>query len=78
MDKVSRNIKSITIIGGGFLGSELACALGRRCKTEGRNEKMTECIRNTDDSKQKSVAGSLVFSLYFSNRVWPGGDSDVP
>uniref|UniRef100_A0A8C3AKX9 Apoptosis-inducing factor 1, mitochondrial n=1 Tax=Cyclopterus lumpus TaxID=8103 RepID=A0A8C3AKX9_CYCLU len=33
LDKVSRNIKSITIIGGGFLGSELACALGRRCKT---------------------------------------------
>ncbi|XP_038563862.1 apoptosis-inducing factor 1, mitochondrial isoform X12 [Micropterus salmoides] len=30
LDKVTRNIKSITIIGGGFLGSELACALGRR------------------------------------------------
>lgn len=30
LDKVSRNINSITIIGGGFLGSELACALGRR------------------------------------------------
>uniref|UniRef100_A0A672ZDT6 Apoptosis-inducing factor 1, mitochondrial n=1 Tax=Sphaeramia orbicularis TaxID=375764 RepID=A0A672ZDT6_9TELE len=30
LDKVSRNIKSVTIIGGGFLGSELACALGRR------------------------------------------------
>uniref|UniRef100_A0A8D3B7W4 Apoptosis-inducing factor 1, mitochondrial n=1 Tax=Scophthalmus maximus TaxID=52904 RepID=A0A8D3B7W4_SCOMX len=30
LDKVSRNSKSITIIGGGFLGSELACALGRR------------------------------------------------
>ncbi|XP_047462929.1 apoptosis-inducing factor 1, mitochondrial isoform X4 [Mugil cephalus] len=30
LDKVSRNIESITIIGGGFLGSELACALGRR------------------------------------------------
>lgn len=30
LDNVSRNSKSITIIGGGFLGSELACALGRR------------------------------------------------
>lgn len=30
LDKVSRNVQSITIIGGGFLGSELACALGRR------------------------------------------------
>ncbi|XP_070772983.1 apoptosis-inducing factor 1, mitochondrial isoform X5 [Enoplosus armatus] len=30
LDKVARSIKSVTIIGGGFLGSELACALGRR------------------------------------------------
>uniref|UniRef100_A0A8C2SWH2 Apoptosis-inducing factor 1, mitochondrial n=1 Tax=Coturnix japonica TaxID=93934 RepID=A0A8C2SWH2_COTJA len=33
LEKISRQVKSITIIGGGFLGSELACALGRR----GRN-----------------------------------------
>ncbi|CAL8267189.1 unnamed protein product [Merluccius merluccius] len=30
LDSVSRSVKSITIVGGGFLGSELACALGRR------------------------------------------------
>ncbi|KAK3509201.1 hypothetical protein QTP70_025561 [Hemibagrus guttatus] len=30
LEKVSRELKSITIVGGGFLGSELACALGRR------------------------------------------------
>uniref|UniRef100_A0A665VHP6 Apoptosis-inducing factor 1, mitochondrial n=1 Tax=Echeneis naucrates TaxID=173247 RepID=A0A665VHP6_ECHNA len=35
LEKVSRNIKSITIIGGGFLGSELACALGRRSTESG-------------------------------------------
>ncbi|KAM9781572.1 apoptosis-inducing factor 1, mitochondrial isoform X1 [Syngnathus typhle] len=35
LDKVSRNIKSITVIGGGFLGSELACALGRRSQDSG-------------------------------------------
>eukprot|EP00066_Takifugu_rubripes_P020517 XP_011609783.1 PREDICTED: apoptosis-inducing factor 1, mitochondrial isoform X1 [Takifugu rubripes] len=35
LDKVSRNIESITIIGGGFLGSELACALGRRSNESG-------------------------------------------
>ncbi|XP_077402947.1 apoptosis-inducing factor 1, mitochondrial isoform X2 [Vanacampus margaritifer] len=35
LDKVSRNIKSITVIGGGFLGSELACALGRRSHHSG-------------------------------------------
>ena len=33
LDTVSRSVKSITIVGGGFLGSELACALGRRCKS---------------------------------------------
>jgi programmed cell death 8 (apoptosis-inducing factor) len=32
LDSISRKVKSITIIGGGFLGSELACALGRRGK----------------------------------------------
>ncbi|KAG9351318.1 hypothetical protein JZ751_022565, partial [Albula glossodonta] len=30
LEKISREVKSVTIIGGGFLGSELACALGRR------------------------------------------------
>ncbi|KAI4883439.1 hypothetical protein NFI96_026393, partial [Prochilodus magdalenae] len=30
LEKVSRELQSVTIIGGGFLGSELACALGRR------------------------------------------------
>ncbi|XP_019719927.1 apoptosis-inducing factor 1, mitochondrial isoform X2 [Hippocampus comes] len=35
LDKISRTIKSITIIGGGFLGSELACALGRRSHDSG-------------------------------------------
>ncbi|KAM7374117.1 hypothetical protein PAMP_006794 [Pampus punctatissimus] len=35
LDKVSRNVNSITIIGGGFLGSELACALGRRSNESG-------------------------------------------
>ncbi|KAI5630358.1 apoptosis-inducing factor 1, mitochondrial isoform X2 [Silurus asotus] len=30
LEKVSRELKSITIVGGGFLGSELACALGRK------------------------------------------------
>ncbi|XP_062392498.1 apoptosis-inducing factor 1, mitochondrial isoform X2 [Sardina pilchardus] len=35
LGKVSREIKSVTIIGGGFLGSELACALGRRSEDLG-------------------------------------------
>ncbi|KAK7922687.1 hypothetical protein WMY93_009589 [Mugilogobius chulae] len=35
LDNVSRNVKSVAIIGGGFLGSELACALGRRSSETG-------------------------------------------
>ncbi|XP_069749550.1 apoptosis-inducing factor 1, mitochondrial isoform X3 [Narcine bancroftii] len=32
LEKISRNVKSIVIIGGGFLGSELACALGKHAQ----------------------------------------------
>ncbi|KAL7979449.1 hypothetical protein Chor_004607 [Crotalus horridus] len=35
LEKMSREVKSITIIGGGFLGSELACALGRKAQSRG-------------------------------------------
>ncbi|XP_023688080.1 apoptosis-inducing factor 1, mitochondrial isoform X4 [Paramormyrops kingsleyae] len=35
LEKISREVKSITIVGGGFLGSELACALGRKAKETG-------------------------------------------
>lgn len=33
LDEVTKNAKSVTIFGGGFLGSELACALGHRSKS---------------------------------------------
>ncbi|CAN7983932.1 unnamed protein product [Ixodes hexagonus] len=32
LDDLSRKAKSVVIVGGGFLGSELACALGRRAR----------------------------------------------
>lgn len=35
LEKISREVKSVTIIGGGFLGSELACALGRKAQSRG-------------------------------------------
>ncbi|XP_053554899.1 apoptosis-inducing factor 1, mitochondrial isoform X2 [Bombina bombina] len=35
LDQLSSSVGSITIIGGGFLGSELACALGRRGRQTG-------------------------------------------
>ena len=34
LDEVSRRVKSIVIIGGGFLGSELACGLARRASDQ--------------------------------------------
>ena len=34
LNEVTQEGKHITIIGGGFLGSELACALGHKCKQE--------------------------------------------
>ncbi|KFM61498.1 Apoptosis-inducing factor 1, mitochondrial, partial [Stegodyphus mimosarum] len=35
LDKISRRIKSVVIVGGGFLGSELACGLAKRGKSTG-------------------------------------------
>uniref|UniRef100_A0A914XKL1 Apoptosis-inducing factor 1, mitochondrial n=1 Tax=Plectus sambesii TaxID=2011161 RepID=A0A914XKL1_9BILA len=35
LDDIARKVKSIAIVGGGFLGSELACALGRRGRDSG-------------------------------------------
>lgn len=37
LDKISRKIKSIAIIGGGFLGSELACGLAKRASSTNLN-----------------------------------------
>lgn len=30
LDEATRKAKSVVVVGGGFLGSELACALGKR------------------------------------------------
>ncbi|MCJ8748907.1 hypothetical protein PDJAM_G00170000 [Pangasius djambal] len=46
LEKVSRELKSITIIGGGFLGSELACALGRRCESTQRPRAVSHMAGN--------------------------------
>ncbi|XP_064608308.1 apoptosis-inducing factor 1, mitochondrial-like [Liolophura sinensis] len=35
LDEVTQNAKSVAIIGGGFLGSELACALGKKGRDKG-------------------------------------------
>lgn len=33
LDKAVKDAKSVVVVGGGFLGSELACALGHRGTT---------------------------------------------
>jgi len=45
LDSLSQNIKSITIFGGGFLGSELACALGYRGRQEGANLEVVQAFQ---------------------------------
>lgn len=30
LDEVTNNVESVTVIGGGFMGSEIACALGHK------------------------------------------------
>ena len=38
LDKAVKDAKSVVIVGGGFLGSELACALGHRGTCTGQEE----------------------------------------
>lgn len=45
LDKISKDIKSITIFGGGFLGSELACALGHRGRQEGASLEVVQAFQ---------------------------------
>ncbi|XP_072040986.1 apoptosis-inducing factor 1, mitochondrial-like [Amphiura filiformis] len=39
LDETTRNAKAVAVVGGGFLGSELACALGKRGKETGMTVK---------------------------------------
>jgi len=45
LDSLSQNVNSITIFGGGFLGSELACALGYRGRQEGANLEVVQAFQ---------------------------------
>lgn len=68
LEKISREVKSITIIGGGFLGSELACAMGRRCESKpsaviqmgGKNQ-----AKSVDCKKKVSKNDVVVIALYY-------------
>jgi len=45
LDTISNNIKSITVFGGGFLGSELACALGHRGRSPGSDLEVIQAFQ---------------------------------
>ena len=38
LDEVTQNVKSVAIVGGGFLGSELACALGKKGQVDSKDD----------------------------------------
>ena len=45
LNEITQNIDSVSIIGGGFLGSELACALGARSRDPASNLTVTQIYR---------------------------------
>ena len=60
----------MTIVGGGFLGSELACALAYRAKANGQNGKPSEKITQLMPETGKLIL--LEFSV-----IWLGNISKV-
>lgn len=68
----------IAIVGGGFLGSELACALGHRAKERAKNGKesgkviqlMAESGQSTNDGLMR-VVSILFFALGNISKVLP-------
>ena len=47
LNDTTQKIGSVAIIGGGFLGSELACALGSRSRLAESNMSVTQIYRET-------------------------------
>ena len=45
LNDITQKVKSISIIGGGFLGSELACALGARSRAPEYDMSVTQIYR---------------------------------
>ena len=45
LNDITQKIKSVSIIGGGFLGSELACALGSRSRNPDYDLSVTQIYR---------------------------------
>lgn len=75
LEKISRTAKRITIVGGGFLGSELSCALGRRAQVDDSSKQIVQIFPE---------AGNLgkvlpeYLSLWTSERIKEEGVSVIP
>ena len=54
LNEITQKIKSISIIGGGFLGSELACALGGRGQDPRYDLKVTQIYRENGNMAKVS------------------------
>ena len=54
LNEITQKIKSISIIGGGFLGSELACALGARGRDPNYDLKVTQIYRENGNMAKVS------------------------
>ena len=69
LDKVTQTAKSVAIVGGGFLGSELACALGKRGKYTGDQKEVVFSVATTlviDINEGHCLKGSPQIYLLFS------------
>ena len=54
LNDITQKIKSISIIGGGFLGSELACALGARGQDPRYDLEVTQIYRENGNMAKVS------------------------
>ena len=54
LNEITQKIKSISIIGGGFLGSELACALGARGQDPRYDLEVTQIYRENGNMAKVS------------------------
>ena len=54
LNEITQKIKSISIVGGGFLGSELACALGARGQDPRYDLQVTQIYRENGNMAKVS------------------------
>ena len=55
LNEITQKVKSVVIIGGGFLGSELACALGARSRAAESNLSVTQVYHESGNMAKVRV-----------------------